>query len=77
MGCGVRNLSGILAPALTGVLVDASGSYVSAFVVAGLTSVVALVGWVFVMSTVRPIDWQAVVGRGSAREVVSITRTPA
>jgi hypothetical protein len=31
--CGI--LSGILAPALTGALVDASGSYVSAFVVAG------------------------------------------
>ena len=69
--CG--NLSGILAPALTGVLVDASGSYVSAFVVAGLTSVVALIGWVFVMPRVRPIDWQALVGRDSATEVASIT----
>jgi len=69
--CG--NLSGILAPALTGILVDASGSYVPAFVVAGLTNVVALVGWVFVTPTVSPIDWQAVGGRGLAREEVSIT----
>jgi len=71
--CG--NLSGILAPALTGVLVDASGSYVSAFVVAGLTSVVALIGWVFVMPSVKPIDWQAVVGCDSATQVASITRS--
>jgi cyanate permease len=53
--CG--NLSGILAPALTGVLVDASGSYVPAFVVAGLTSVVALAGWVIVTPTIKPIEW--------------------
>jgi MFS family permease len=68
--CG--NLSGVLAPALTGVLVDASGSYVSAFVVAGLTSVVALLGWVFVTPRVRPIDWQTVIG-DSPTNVASIT----
>lgn len=69
--CG--NLSGILAPALTGVLVGASGSYVSAFVVAGLTSVVALLGWVFITPTVRPIDWQAVIERASPTSVASVT----
>jgi len=65
--CG--NLSGILAPALTGVLVDASGSYVSAFVIAGLTSVVALVGWIFVMPPVSPISWQAVAARSCGEEL--------
>lgn len=69
------NLAGILAPALTGVLVDASGSYVSAFVVAGLTNVVGFVGWGFVMPPVTPIRWQVVGGRKGAIESASPPNT--
>jgi MFS family permease len=56
--CG--NLAGILAPALTGILVDLSGSYVSAFVVAGIANVVGFIGWLFVMPKVTPIHWDTV-----------------
>jgi MFS family permease len=63
---GVQNLSGnlagILAPVLTGVLVDWSGSYVSAFVVAALANIVGYIGWVFVMPKVTPIRWEALAG---------------
>jgi MFS family permease len=53
--CG--NVAGILAPLVTGVLVDTSGSYVSAFVVAALANVVGFVGWVCVMPKIAPICW--------------------
>jgi MFS family permease len=71
------NLAGILAPALTGVLVDASGSYLSAFVVAGFTNVIGFVGWVFVMPPVTPIRWQAVGGRKGAIQSASPSNTAA
>ena len=70
-------LAGILAPALTGILVDASGSYVSAFVAAGLTNVVGFVGWVFVMPAVTPIRWQLVGGRKGATASASPPNTVA
>jgi MFS family permease len=60
---GVQNLCGILpgiiAPALTGALIDASGSYVSAFVVAGIANVIGFIGWVLVMPRVAPITWKS------------------
>jgi MFS family permease len=60
---GVQNLCGILpgivAPALTGVLIDASGSYVSAFVVAGIANAIGFIGWVLVMPRVAPIAWKS------------------
>jgi MFS family permease len=55
--CGI--LPGILAPALTGVIVDTSGSYVSAFVVAGVANVIGFIGWVLVMPRVAPIAWKS------------------
>src|ERR1035438_5342120 len=55
--CGI--LSGILAPALTGALVDASGSYVSAFVVAGAANVIGFIGWVLVMPRIAPVEWNS------------------
>jgi MFS family permease len=55
--CGI--LSGILAPALTGVLVDASGSYISAFVVAGVANVIGFIGWVLVMPRIEPVEWES------------------
>jgi MFS family permease len=60
---GVQNLCGILpgiiAPALTGVLIDASGSYVLPFVVAGIANAIGFIGWVLVMPRVAPIAWKS------------------
>jgi MFS family permease len=59
---GIQNLCGIvpgiIAPALTGALIDATGSYVSAFVVAGVANVIGFIGWVLVMPKVAPIAWK-------------------
>jgi MFS family permease len=53
--CG--NLAGIIAPVATGVLIDATGTYVSAFTLAGVVNLLGFVGWVFVLPTIAPIRW--------------------
>ena len=53
--CG--NLAGIAAPALTGIMVDASGEYWPAFVFIGLVYLLGVVGWVIVLPRVEPIRW--------------------
>ena len=52
------NLAGIVAPALTGVLVDATGHFESAFALAALVNVLGLLGWVVVLPRVSPIAWR-------------------
>ena len=54
--CG--NIAGIIAPAITGLLVDWSGSFVSAFALAGAINVLGLVGWVFILPKIAPLNWQ-------------------
>jgi MFS family permease len=54
--CG--NIAGIVAPALTGMLVDWSGNFVSAFVLAAAVNILGLVGWLFILPKIAPMDWQ-------------------
>ena len=54
--CG--NIAGIIAPALTGLLVDWSGSFVSAFALASAVNVLGLVGWVVILPRIAPLNWQ-------------------
>lgn len=54
--CG--NISGIIAPALTGMLIDWSGSFVSAFVLAAAINVLGVVGWLFILPKIAPLNWQ-------------------
>ena len=55
---GVANLSGILAPLATGFLVDATGSFYSAFIDAGSISLLAALTVFFLIWRVREVDWQ-------------------
>ena len=61
--CG--NMAGILAPALTGWLVDTSGGFGSAFFLASAVNVFGLIGWVFMLPRIAPRDWSQA---GSDRE---------
>ncbi len=54
--CG--NVAGIVAPALTGLLVDWSGNFVSAFVLAAAVNILGLVGWLFILPKIAPMNWQ-------------------
>ena len=54
----IGNFPGIIGMVFAGVLIDASsGSYVTAFLVAGLIDVLGLVGWVLILGKVEPVDW--------------------
>lgn len=54
--CG--NFPGIIAPFVTGVLIDASGTYLSAFALTGVINVLGIVGWVLVLPKIAPIRWR-------------------
>jgi MFS family permease len=54
--CG--NLAAVFASYFTGSLIDLTGGhYESAFAAAALINVLGIVGWVFILPTVRPIRW--------------------
>ncbi|HEV7986080.1 MAG TPA: MFS transporter [Steroidobacteraceae bacterium] len=55
--CG--NIAGIFAPWITGMLVDATGSFDSAFLLAALINVLGLVGWMWILPRVEPLRWNA------------------
>ncbi len=58
------NVAGLVAPLITGVLVDLTGGFGFAFALAALVNVLGFWGWVFLLPAVRPLDW-AVLGRKS------------
>jgi MFS family permease len=51
------NLAGLVAPAITGVLVDRTGLFDVAFALAAAVNVLGFVGWVFVLPQITPIQW--------------------
>ena len=56
---GIGNIAGVIAPALTGFLVGESHHFTSAFLVAAVVSVLGVVGWVFMIPKVAPLEWSA------------------
>jgi MFS family permease len=62
----IGNLAGIVAPALTGYLIDWTGHFTLAFVMAAAVGVLGFVGYVFMIPRVAELDWQAqTAGRSS------------
>ena len=51
------NIAGIVAPIITGVVVDKTGEFYWAFVIAGSVSLLGVVGWGLMIRTVEPIAW--------------------
>jgi len=47
----------VIAPALTGLLVERSQHFTGAFVVAAMVSVLGLVGWVWMIPRLAPLPW--------------------
>jgi MFS family permease len=60
----LANLAGVIAPALTGVLVEETHHFASAFVCAALVSVLGLIGWVWMVPKVAPLPWHTLGGAG-------------
>jgi MFS family permease len=53
--CG--NFAGVIAPALTGLLVEQTQHFTAAFVTAALVSIAGLVGWIWMVPHLAPLDW--------------------
>ncbi|QMW21665.1 MFS transporter [Sandaracinobacteroides saxicola] len=54
---GTANFSGIVGPVITGMLVDATGNYSAAFMLAALLAVAAALCWSVLLPAIRPIEW--------------------
>jgi MFS family permease len=63
----IGNLAGVIAPALTGVLVAGGQRFTAAFVVAAGVSILGLIGWVWMVADVAPLSWPTA-GAGSRLE---------
>ncbi len=55
----LSNLSGIVAPIVTGFVVDQTGQFYWAFVIAAAVSMTGIIGWGFLIRKVAPLNWQA------------------
>jgi MFS family permease len=53
----IGNLAGIIAPALTGYVVDQLGGFAVAFAMAAAVSAAGGLSWAFIVGRVAPIDW--------------------
>jgi MFS family permease len=51
------NLAGVIAPALTGLIVAETHHFTAAFVLAAMVSVVGVVGWVWMVPKLAPLPW--------------------
>lgn len=59
----VGNVAGMSAPVVTGYLVQQSGHYTSALIVAGCVALCGLIAWLVVVPEVKPVDWSAELAR--------------
>jgi MFS family permease len=62
--CG--SLAGVVAPALTGFIVDRTHSFTNAFLVAAAMSVLGLVGWIWMLPTLAELPWKKLAARRTA-----------
>jgi ACS family D-galactonate transporter-like MFS transporter len=54
----IGNLSGAVAPALTGVLVDRTGRFFWPFIIAGLVAWLGSAVWAFLLGPIEPVVWK-------------------
>lgn len=56
----VGNLAGIIAPIITGLVVDRTGQYYWAFIIAAAVAMIGIIGWGLMIKQVAPLDWGSV-----------------
>jgi MFS family permease len=55
----VANLAGIVAPIITGFVVDRSGQYYWAFIIAAASATAGIIAWGLMIGNVAPLNWGA------------------
>ena len=53
------NTAGIVAPLVTGLIIDRTGQFVWAFLVAGGVSLIGAVGWGLMIRRIEPLSWES------------------
>lgn len=53
------NVAGLIAPVLTGILVEQTGLFDVAFGLAAAVNVLGILGWVAILPRIAPLDWSA------------------
>jgi nitrate/nitrite transporter NarK len=53
----IGNIAGIVAPLITGAVVDATGQFFWAFIIAAVMAVIGAAGWCLVIRKVEPLNW--------------------
>jgi len=56
----VGNIAGVVAPVLTGIAIDLTGSFAAAFAAAALFYVMSGIAWIFGVDKVEPLVWELV-----------------
>ena len=54
----IGNLSGIVGPIVTGIIIDRTGGYEGAFVLTAAIAVLGLGGWLLLIPKIAPLDWK-------------------
>jgi MFS family permease len=54
---GISGLGAIIAPALTGILVDRTGNFFLPFAITAAISLLGALAWVFLVGPLTPVDW--------------------
>jgi MFS family permease len=66
----IGNLAGIVAPIITGALIDWTGRYNMGFLVAGVIALAGAGGWLLLVRRVEPIAWSAIELQGAPPRLV-------
>jgi MFS transporter, ACS family, D-galactonate transporter len=51
------NLAGVVAPTVTGILLDRTGHFLWPFLIVSLLMIVAVLSWLVIVGPVEPVDW--------------------
>jgi MFS family permease len=66
------NLAGVIAPALTGLLVEETHQFTPAFLLSALVSVLGLAGWVWMIPRLAPLPWARLGGAANLEPAAQI-----
>jgi cyanate permease len=69
----VGNLSGAVAPWVTGIIVDRTGHFTLAFIAAAVVSALGIYCWVGMVPKLAPIDWRSQGAGAGVRSAVSVS----
>ena len=63
---GFANFAGIIGPALTGFVLQHTGSFLAPFAITAAICLFGILAWVFIVGRVEPVDWGAATRRATA-----------